>query len=604
MAMQTRREFLRAIGSLTASAGVQSILPGCSGASETSAAPERQPNVLLIITDDQGWGDVRSHGNEQIDTPVLDKLAADGARFERFFVSPVCAPTRASLLTGRYHLRTGTHGVTRGYENMRSEEVTLAEALKQAGYATGCFGKWHNGAHLPYHPNGQGFDEFFGFCAGHWNNYFDTTLERNGETVKTKGYIADVLTDAALDFINRHREQPFFCYVPYNTPHSPFQVSDKYFGKYKARGLDDKLACIYAMCENLDDNIGRILRRVDELGLSDSTIILFLTDNGPNSDRYNGGMKGRKGSVHEGGVRVPLFIRWPGHIERGINVTQIAAHIDMFPTIVELCGVAMPETLPQDGVSLVPLLRGQTGDWPDRMIFTFRSPRGQTLAVPGSVRTQRWRAVKAGKRWELYDMVRDPGQSKDISKENPDILAKLSTAYEAAVKDVTKAGFEPLPIHVGYPQRPTVTLPAHEAYLHAPSKKGISYNGRAGWANDWITNWTDTDAQAYWEVEVVRAGRFQVNLWYVCAKENVGVKVRVEVGGESIEGVVHVAHDPDPVPSPDRVPRGEVYEKVWAGLCLGGIRLNKGRTRLVVRAVEIPGSMAFDLKAVELRQLD
>ncbi len=602
--MQTRREFLRAIGSLTASAGVQSILPDCVDASQTAAAQKGRPNVILIMTDDQGWGDVRSHGNEQIDTPVLDRLAADGARFERFFVSPVCAPTRASLLTGRYHLRTGTHGVTRGYENMRSEEVTIAEALKQAGYATGCFGKWHNGAHLPYHPNGQGFDEFLGFCAGHWNNYFDTTLERNGETIKTEGYIADVLTDAALDFIEKHRKQPFFCYVPYNTPHSPFQVPDKYFDRYKARGLDDKLACIYAMCENLDDNIGRILGRLDELRLSDNTIVLFLTDNGPNSDRYNGGMKGRKGSVHEGGVRVPLFIRWPGHIERGTNVTQIAAHIDLFPTIVELCGVPMPKTLPQDGVSLVPLLKGQTANWPDRMLFTFRSPRGQTLTVPGSVRTQRWRAVKARKRWELYDMVRDPGQERDVSKKHPDILAKLRTAYEAAVRDVTKAGFEPLPIHIGYPQRPVVTLPGHEAYLQPPSKKGISYKGRSGWANDWVTNWTDTDAYPYWEVEVVRAGRFEVTLMYVCSTENVGVKVRIEIGGESLEGVVHVAHDADPIASPDRVPRGEVYEKTWASLGLGGIRLNKGRTRLVVRAVEIPGSRAFDLKAVQLRRLD
>ena len=602
--MQTRREFLRAIGFLTASAGVQSILPGCTGASQTIVAQEKRPNVILIMTDDQGWGDVRSHGNEQIDTPVLDQLAADGARFERFFVSPVCAPTRASLLTGRYHLRTGTHGVTRGYENMRSEEVTIAEALKQAGYATGCFGKWHNGAHLPYHPNGQGFDEFLGFCAGHWNNYFDTTLERNGQLVKTKGYIADVLTDAALDFVEKHRKQPFFCYVPYNTPHSPFQVPDKYFDKYKARGLDDKLACIYAMCENLDDNIGRILGRLDDLRLSDNTIVLFLTDNGPNSDRYNGGMKGRKGSVHEGGIRVPLFVRWPGHIERGTKVTQIAAHIDIFATVLELCGVPMPKTLPQDGVSLVPLLKGQSGDWPDRMIFTFRSPRGQTLTVPGSVRTQRWRAVKARKQWELYDMIRDPGQTKDVSKKNPDILAKLSTAYDAAVRDVTKAGFEPLPIHIGYSQRAVVTLPGHEAFLEPPTKKGISYKGRSGWANDWITNWTSTDAYPYWEVEVVRAGRFEVTLMYVCSKENVGVKVRVEIGGESIEGVVHVAHDPEPIASPDRVPRGEVYEKIWARLTLGGIRLNKGRTRLVVRAVEIPGSRAFDLKAAQLRRID
>jgi arylsulfatase A len=582
MSRQTRREFLKTVGSAAASAGTLSILPGCAGIRQITGAERKQPNVILVMTDDQGWGDVRSHGNDKIDTPVMDKLAADGARFERFFVSPVCAPTRASLLTGRYHLRTGTHGVTRGYENMRSEEVTIAEALKKAGYATGCFGKWHNGAHWPYHPNGQGFDEFLGFCCGHWNNYFDTALERNGRPVTTKGYITDVLTDAAIQFIEKNKDRPFFCYVPYNAPHSPFQVPDRYFDKYKKRGLDDKLACIYGMCENIDDNLARILKRLDELKLSDNTIVLFLTDNGPNSDRYNGDMRGRKGSVHEGGVRVPLFIRWPGHIKRGTNVTQIAAHIDIFATIIELCGAAMPKTLPQDGVSLVPLLKGETASWSDRMIFTFRSPRGGTSNVPGSVRTQCWRAVKGRNRWELYDMISDPSQKKNVVKKYPKIAKKLNAAFEAAAADVTKAGFDPLAIHIGHPQRPVVTLPGHEA----------------------VTNWTSIEAYPWWEVEVVGAGRFEVTLMYICSKDNVGTKVMVEIGGKNLEGVVSRAHNPDSIPSPDRVRRGEVYEKNWAPLTLGTIKLKTGRTKLTVRALEIPGDKAFDLKAVRLRRVD
>jgi len=604
MGRQTRRQFLKQAGVVTASAGTLSVLFSRAGMGRVRGAERKQPNVILIMTDDQGWGDVHSHGNDRIDTPVLDKLAADGARFERFFVSPVCAPTRASLLTGRYYLRTGTHGVTRGYENMRGEEVTVAEALRQAGYATGCFGKWHNGAHWPYHPNGQGFDEFVGFCGGHWNNYFDTTLEHNGKAFKTKGYIADVLTDAAVEFIEERRKGAFFCYVPYNTPHSPFQVPDKYFDKYKGRGLDDKLACIYGMGENLDDNIGRILRRLDELKLSGDTIVLFLTDNGPNSDRYNGDMKGRKGSVHEGGVRVPLLVRWPGHIEPGRNVTQIAAHIDIFATVLELCGVAMPKTLPQDGRSLVPLLKGQGADWPDRMLFTFKCPGGRTAELTGAARTQRWRAVQGRKQWELYDMMRDPGQKNNVAKKHANILKKLSNAYEVAARDVTKAGFEPLAIHIGHPEWPVVTMSGHEAFLHAPLGGGISYKGRSGWANDYVTNWISTDAYPYWEVEVVQTGRFEVTLMYVCAKEDVCVKLRVEIGGKSLEGKVGRAHDPDPIASPDRVPRGEVYEKVWAPLTLGTIELSKGRTRLAVRAVEIPGSRAFDLKAVQLRRVD
>ncbi|HLL95021.1 MAG TPA: sulfatase-like hydrolase/transferase, partial [Spirosoma sp.] len=216
-----------------------------------------RPNVLFILTDDQGWGDLGLHGNPHVETPHLDQLARDGAQFERFFVSPLCAPTRASLLTGRYHLRTGTVSVTGGWERMNADEQTLAEIFKQNGYATGCFGKWHNGEHYPEDPIGQGFDEFLGFCAGHWNNYFDTELQHNDEMVPTRGFITDVLTDAAIGFIENNKEKPFFCYLPYNAPHSPFQVPDRYFDKCKARGLDDQNACVYGMVENLDDNIGR-----------------------------------------------------------------------------------------------------------------------------------------------------------------------------------------------------------------------------------------------------------------------------------------------------------------------------------------------------------
>ena len=601
--MQTRREFLRKVGSAAALGGVLSIVSGCESMGGAGGAV-RGSNVVLIMTDDQGWGDISSHGNALIDTPVMDRLAAEGARFERFFVSPVCAPTRASLLTGRYHLRTGVHGVTRGYENMRSEEVTIAEALKGAGYVTGCFGKWHNGSHYPYHPNGQGFDEFLGFCAGHWNNYFDTTLERNGREVRTRGFISDVLTDAAIGFIEKNRGRPFFCYVPYNAPHGPFQAPDKYFDKYKGRGLDDRLACIYGMVENVDDNVGRILRRLDELGLSEKTIVIFLTDNGANSNRYNGEMKGRKGSVHEGGIRVPLFIRFPGRIEAGVKVDRIASHIDMFSTIVELCGVEMPETLGQDGRSLVPLLDGRGEDWPDRMIFTFRSPGGRTQDIPGSVRTQRWRAVRMRSRWELYDMEADPGQKRDVAGEHRDVVERLGAAYEKTVADVTKGGFDPLPFHIGYRERPVVTMPGHEAFLEQGGEGGISYVGRSGWANDWVTNWTSTEAYPRWEVEVVEAGRYEVTLMYTCAKENVGCKVRVEVGGKAVEAVVEKAHDPAPIASPDRVRRGEVYEKVWAPLRAGVLELGRARTQLIVRAVEIPGGRAMDLKAVRVKRAD
>jgi arylsulfatase A-like enzyme len=215
------------------------------------------PNVVLILTDDQGWGDLSIHGNDKISTPAIDQMAANGAQFERFYVSPLCAPTRASLLTGRYALRTGTSWVSKGLENMNPEEVTIAEIFKDNGYATGCFGKWHNGAHYPQHPNQQGFDEFIGFCAGHWNNYFNTTLEHNGDPYPTQGYITDVLTDEAIRFIENNRDRNFSAIYHTMLPHGPFQVPDRYFDKYKSMGLNDKDASVLWHVRKCDDNVAR-----------------------------------------------------------------------------------------------------------------------------------------------------------------------------------------------------------------------------------------------------------------------------------------------------------------------------------------------------------
>jgi arylsulfatase A-like enzyme len=578
-------------------------------AKDCGASNERvlnKPNVILVLTDDQGWGDVGSHGNTTLDTPVMDRFAKEGARFDRFFVSPVCAPTRASLLTGRYHLRTGTNGVTRGRENMRTEEVTIAEILKANGYATGCFGKWHNGSNWPYHPNAQGFDEFIGFCAGHWNNYFDTTLERNGQAFQTQGYIADVLTDHAIEFIEKNRREPFFCYVAYNTPHSPYQVPDQYFDKYKAKGLDDALACVYGMCENLDDNLGRLLKRVDGLGLAEDTIVIYMTDNGPQFDRYNGRMRGRKGSEHEGGVRVPLFIRWPGKIEAGTTVEQIASHIDILPTLVEMCGLKFEATKPLDGISVAPLLEGKTAEWKDRMIFTFKFSREGERIVPGSVRTQQYRAVRAPKKgddWELYDMAADPSQKKDIAAKHPDLVNRFKDAYEKTSLDVTKGGFDQ-PIHMGHHQWPVVMLPAHEAHLEKHGKKkGISYKGPYGWANDWITNWRDVAAYPWWDVTVVQGGQYRITLEYACRPEDVGARIKVQIGDRSIEAIVDKAHEAPVFPSPDRQKRGEVYGRSWRRLEVGIVELVKGQTRLAVQAVNKPGDQVMELKAVKVERL-
>lgn len=576
------------------------VLLGSLVAPALAQSDALRPNILLVMTDDQGWGDVYSHGNSKIDTPVLDRLATEGARFDRFYVSPVCAPTRAALLTGRYALRTGTAGVTRGLEAMRTEEVTIAEVFRAAGYATGLFGKWHNGSHYPRDPNGQGFDTFVGFAAGHWNNYVDTHLTRNQERIETEGYITDVLTDAAIAFITEHRDRPFLAYVPYNAPHSPFQVPDAYFDRYKVRGLDDVTASAYAMVENIDDNLGRLLATLDDLGLRENTIVLFLTDNGPNGDRFNGGMRGRKGSVHEGGVRVPLFIRWPGRIPQGRLVREISAHIDLLPTLADLAGVPLPDSLLLDGVSLAPLLaETPTERWLNRSLFTrWSNPEPEVRPYPGAVRTDRWRAVYTGDGWALFDMLLDPAQTTDVAAEHPGLTADLAAAYDAWFADVTQTPIERMPIPAGHPEAPVVTLPATEAYFDAP----IRYFEGNGWANDWLTDWTDPDATIAWDLTVAEPGRFAVTLRYTAPAGAEGAQLRVEAQGRRVEGEIEAAYDPAPLPSPDRVPRKEVYEKVWGELGLGTLRLEAGRTRLTLRAERLPGPV--DVKAVRLRRVE
>ena len=310
----------------------------------TSRAVSAQPNIVLIVADDLGYGDLSANGNPDVLTPNLDALMGQSIAFDRFFVSPVCAPTRAALLTGRYPLRTGVRGVTGGRENMRPAETTLAETLRAAGYRTGLFGKWHNGEHVPLTPGSQGFDRFLGFTYGHINDYFDAALEdEGGKAVPTRGYITDVLTSAAMDFVTQNRDRPFFAYLAYNAPHKPYQVPDAEFDRFRARGMSAQLASVYGMIVRLDAQIGRLLRHLDATGLAENTVVVFMSDNGAGGpQRYNAGMKGRKGSVDEGGGRVPLLVRWPARWPHGARVSQIAAHIDLYPTLLGLRRRARP----------------------------------------------------------------------------------------------------------------------------------------------------------------------------------------------------------------------------------------------------------------------
>ena len=558
------------------------------------------PNVILILTDDQGYGDIHSHGNELIDTPHLDRLAASGARFENFFVAPVCAPTRASVLTGREHIRTGTVNVSNNYEIMRSEETTVAELFKENGYATALFGKWHNGEHFPNNPNGQGFDEFIGFCAGHIGNYFDPLLEHNAGTIQTEGFITDALTDKALEWIEAKRDEPFFCYIPYNAPHTPFQVPDSYYEKYEARGLDVKTATLYGMVENLDDNIGRLLQRLNELNLAENTIVLFLTDNGPTNtrDRYNAGMKGFKTRVDEGGVRVPLFVKWPGHIKSGSVIDGLAAHIDLMPTLADLCGIKIPNTLKLDGLSLKDsLLKGETAP-DDRMIFAHRFSGGKLQLLNGAARSKRFRYVLTDKEETLFDLINDPGQKKDICKDNPEQFERHRAAYRKWFEDVSKGWEIESLIPCGYSEFPITHLHAVQSKLSG----ALKFHGR-GFHHDWIINWVDPKDDIVWDINVVESGRYRVAIKYTCPEKDIGSKIRISVGGNAQQATVDRAFDPDLFPYHDRAPRSGELEKPWATLEVGHLELEKGIETLTLSADHMPGFQIMEVREVILERL-
>jgi arylsulfatase A-like enzyme len=495
-----------------------------------------RPNVLVILTDDQGYGDLGFHGNPKIRTPHLDRLARQSVRVERFYVSPVCSPTRSSLLTGRYNYRTGIVDTYLGRSMMHSDEVTLAEMLAPAGYHTALFGKWHLGDNYPMRAMDQGFQETLVLKGGGigqpsdlpgGTNYFDPVLLRNGQPVKTQGYCSDVFTDAAIRYVTEHRAEKFFVWLAFNAPHTPLQVPERYHQTYKAMNLahdqfpspghplpgkanQDVTARVYGMVENIDDNVGRLLAKLDELGLATNTIVIFLTDNGPQQPRYNAGMLERKGSVHEGGIRVPFFVRWPVALRPDREVKQIAAHIDLAPTLLELCGVAKPAGMKFDGLSLAPLLRGDRVQWPDRTLY-FQWHRGDEprLYRAFAARTQLYKLVQprgvdtnltARPPLKLFDMQEDPLEMKDIAAAHPEVVERLRAGYEAWFKDVSGTrGFAPPRIFLGTTNENPVLLT------------------RQDWRGP-RTGWTPT-ALGHWEVQMARAGLYDVTLHFAPAPE-------------------------------------------------------------------------------------
>lgn len=490
------------------------LTTACAGTTPDQTRPDSvgsppRPNIVLILTDDQGYGDLGAHGNEAIRTPHLDAFTSESVRLDRFYVSPVCSPTRASLLTGRYNYRTGVVDTFLGRSLMHEDEVTLAERLRDAGYHTGIFGKWHLGDNHPIDPRNQGFDEAMVIRGGglgqpsdppDGSSYFDPLVLHNGRLVRTDGYCTDVFTDGALDFIERHRDGPFFAYVSYNAPHTPLEVADAYRLPYAQQGLDDTTARVYGMVTNIDDNAGRLLQRLDELDLGYDTIVIFMTDNGPQHDRYNAGMRGRKGTVFDGGIRVPGYVRWPAALPAGHNVEPIAAHIDVLPTLLEAAGVPVPAGSHVDGTSLLPLLRGEEAHWPDRTLF-FQWHRGDEpeRGRAFAALEQRWKLVSpnpigdAPAELMLFDLQADPGETTDMAASHPAEVERLRSAYDRWFSDVsTTRGFDPPRIHIGSEREDPVVLT------------------RQDWRGP-RANWSPTGL-GYWEVDVVREAAYDVVL--------------------------------------------------------------------------------------------
>jgi arylsulfatase A-like enzyme len=471
----------------------------------------KPPNVVIILTDDQGYGDLACHGNPIIRTPNLDKLHKQSTRLTNFHVDPTCSPTRAALMTGRYSARTGVWHTVMGRSILRRDELTLANLFALMGYRTGLFGKWHLGDNFPYRPQDRGFHEVLTFGGGGigntpdaWgNNYFNDTLRHNGELKKQTGYCTDVFFAAALTFIERNKGGPFLCCIPTNAPHTPYNVAAQYSKPYADKGVPSPRAEFYGMITNIDENVGRLLARLQELGLEENTIVIFMTDNGTAAGYnemtgagFNALMRGFKGSEFDGGHRVPFFIRWPGRLPAGRDVTPITAHIDVVPTLIDLCNLKRPDKVAFDGASLKPLLTGK-GDWQPRTLVV----HSQRIDHPekwrkSAVMTDRWRLIN-GK--ELHDMTVDPGQKKDVAKDHPQAVLELRQAYERWWTDISKRFDEYCEIVVGSDKESPSVLTCHDWH----GERALSLQ-------DYVRK--REIANGFWALEVARPGKYEITL--------------------------------------------------------------------------------------------
>lgn len=582
-------------------------LLSCS--SKTSINP---PNIILILTDDQGWGDLSISGNKDISTPNIDMLANNGVRFDRFYVSPVCSPTRAEILTGRHHVRTGVYDVSKGGERIDLDEEIISEVFKNNGYKTAAYGKWHNGMQAPYHPNTRGFDDFYGFCSGHWGNYFDPLLEHNGKLVRGEGFIIDDLTNRGLEFIEQNEKNPFFLYLPFNTPHSPMQVPDKFWNKFETKniiqkgdlrdykdskdsGLDtthnlNHTRAALAMCENIDWNVGKINKKLKELGLLENTIIVFLSDNGPNGNRWNDGMKGRKGSTDEGGIRSPLIIKWEGNFPKGKIIKEISAGIDLLPTLKDLVNIKDVPKNKLDGLSLKDLIYDDNVNWQDRTIFSYW--RGRL-----SLRNQKFRL---GPKNLLFDMENDPNQFEDVSKLYPGIFESMKNEKikwkQMVLSELPKK--DKRPFIIGHPKMQNTQIPARDATPNGKIKRSNYYPNCS-----FMTNWIDINDSITWDVEVAEDGDFEAVIYYTCSKDAIGSQFELTFGDTKVIGVIDKFYDPEEYgENQDRSPRIESYVKNFLPLSVGKMKLKKGKGTLRLKGIKKTGKELMDFRLLMLKR--
>lgn len=488
----------------------------------SKSTKHERPNIIIIITDDQGYGDLGIHGNHHVKTPVIDKFARESIHFKNFFVSPVCAPTRSSLMTGRYSLRTGIRDTYNGGAIMATSEVTIAEMLSQADYTTGIFGKWHLGDNYPSRPIDQGFDESVTHLGGGMgqvgdfttyfrrdSSYFDPVLWHNGKKQSYEGYCSDIFAREAIRFIEENHDSPFFCYLSFNAPHTPLQVPEKYYSIYKdidptagfsehnaslpvmsERDMEDARK-VYAMVTNIDDNVGLLLDKLDQLGISDNTVVIFMTDNGPQQRRYIAGMRGKKSDVYRGGVRVPFYLRYPELTGESKTIDINAAHIDILPTVAELCGATIPADRKIDGHSLVPLIQGDDVEWKDRSLFFYWTRKYPELYQNIALQIGEYRFIgntdydSEIKSFELYNISSDPAEAENLVEKETEKASAMKSGLDMIYNELINSEniIHPPRIIIGNEKENPATLSRNDAW----GERGI-------WAQD--------DAYAYWKVSV------------------------------------------------------------------------------------------------------